>query len=357
MSIALKEGLILLAIRNITKIKKPSVITLVVVSVIGLCYFKDQLKRKPYYADEWGLLQIDAAGMWKYIGCANLDTSVEIIVAIIDSGIDLRHKDLQNYIFAKEIIGETGEAIDVIHGWDFLRNVSINSFDHRYTGIGNHGTACAGIITSVINDTANVKLLSLRVLDGDTYQGSIEDVIAAIKFAEQMGAKVCNLSLSVKQYSDELKNVIESSSMLFVVSSGNSFPFSLNLDRELSSIYPACFRSENMIVTASIDKNLNLSSTSNYGLTTVDIVAPGEGILTTMPSNRYEYVSGTSFSVPFITAVAAVLFYQNPNATANDVKIAILDSATEIDTLEGKVGGNRMLNAYHAVISFERGSD
>lgn len=325
----------------------------------------------PYFSEQWGLYQkngidINVVNMWKVIEESNMKTSDKIIVAIIDSGIDYSHEDLSYCAWKNEneiidgIDNDKNGFIDDIYGWNFCDSIAISKTKVNSADIGVHGTACAGIIAAqhnqvgisgIIDNNSNINLMSLKVLDDISGQGDIKNVISAIQYADIMGAAVCNLSFSTTKYSSELKKTIEESDMLFVVSAGNYLPFALNIDKKHAYIYPACFDCNNIIVVASIDPDGEISEFSNYGETMVDIAAPGENILTTAPYNNYVHLTGTSLAAPFITGVAAILFYEHSNATAVEIKNILLNTASEVNSLEGKVGENKVLNAYQAVMS------
>ena len=357
--------------RNYNRIKIWIFLLLIIISISQ--YYSSEKTMDPYFSEQWGLYQedgidINAVDMWEYIEELNLNESDEIIVAIIDSGIDYNHEDLKDSIWKNDneivdgIDNDHNGYIDDVYGWDFCNSIGIYATDDHDLSIGRHGTACAGIIAAqhnkvgisgIINNNDHIKLMSLKVLDDSSGQGDIDDVISAIQYADAMGAVLCNLSFSTKKFSEKLMQTIEESNMLFVVSSGNHFPFSLNIDKENAYIYPACFDCDNIIVTASIDQNGEISDFSNYGKEMVDIAAPGERILTTTPHNTYTFMDGTSLAAPYVTGVASLLFYEHQEATAIDIKAILMNSANEIGGLDGKVGGNRVLNAYQAVFNKE----
>lgn len=286
----------------------------------------------------------------------------EVIIAVIDTGIDINHKDLKNIIWSNpnEIINglddDNNGYIDDITGWNFCEN---NNIIHNTSGLLNvnsHGTAIAGIIqTNIrelgINDMANnnnIKIMSLKVLsEHDKNQGLFKNVIKAIQYAEKMGAKICNLSFSSDKYNKELENTINESSMLFVVPAGNSLRRGLNIDKK--ACYPASYDYSNILTVTSINKNGSLSNFANYGEHSVDIAAPGEDIYTTIPGNQYSYVTGTSFAVPYVTAIAGILYSKYPNITSQEViKIILSASLTNIN-LDRKVAKCRVLNGYEAI--------
>lgn len=264
----------------------------------------------------------------------------EVIIAIIDTGVDLSHEDLQGVSWKNTMEIENGldddgnGYIDDIYGWNFCQN---NSIVNAYIDIPEenaHGTACAGIIAANDNGigicgvsalTGNVKLMPLKVLDGiGKNTGSIQSLVDAIHYAESNGAKICNLSLNTTTYSEDLQQAIKNSKMLFVVSAGNGMKHGIDIDKQL--YYPSAFDLDNVITVAAIDQSGIMVDNSNYGVYSVDLVAPGKDILTTVPNNNYKKVSGTSFAAPHVTAAAAVLYSFFPNASPKEIKQKLLNA-------------------------------
>ncbi len=289
---------------------------------------------------------------------ANKKNSTEIIIALIDTGIDIEHADLKNILWENinECINmqdsDKNGYIDDINGWNFCDNTcNIN----QYISINNensHGTACAGIISAndngngIIGVTSvfdNIKIMSLKVLNGyDDNTGSIDSVIQAIEYAEQHGAKICNLSFNTTSYSEELKYSIMKSKMLFVVSAGNGISYGKNIDKNIS--YPCSFGLDNVITVSGISSSGKLVQNSNYGSNSVDILAPGEDILSTVAGNNYAFLSGTSFAAPYVTGVAAILYSFYPEKTSSQIKYMLLDACPSKNDLKNVVKQGKVLN-------------
>lgn len=283
-----------------------------------------------------------------------------VTVAIIDTGIDFNHEDLSNVMWVNqdEIAGNNTDDdgngyIDDIYGWNFY-----NDTNNIYVGEeDDHGTHGAGTIAATkdnsvgiagIADEDSVSIMSLKALGGEDGSGTTESIINAIKYAEANGASICNLSLGTTSYDQALYNAIANSNMLFVVAAGNGdSKGGTNIDSVPT--YPAAFDLDNIISVANVSCDGNLSSSSNYGENSVDIAAPGSYILSLTADNGYAYMSGTSMAAPMVTGVAALVYTENADLSLADVKDAILNSATQLGTLSGKVGSGGMLNAGSAL--------
>lgn len=283
-----------------------------------------------------------------------------VIVAIIDTGIDINHQELRNAIWTNpgEIDGDgidnDGNGyVDDIHGWNFYSNnnkVFSGSED-------SHGTHAAGTISASrgsygitgITDNNYVKIMPLKALGGKEGVGSPDAVIKAIKYAEEQGASICNLSMGTTGYSEELAQTMKNSHMLFVVSCGNGGVSGLGYNTDVYPVYPASLPYDNIISVANILFDGTLSKDSNYGAASVDIAAPGTYILSTIPDNSYGYMSGTSMAAPMVTGVAAMLYSYRTDISLADVKTIILNSSRKLDTLSGKVVSGGLLDAYSAL--------
>ena len=303
-------------------------------------------------------IDIDIQPAWKLYNQAQNKRSV--IVAIIDTGIDINHQELQNAIWTNpgEIDGDgidnDGNGyVDDIHGWNFYAGNS-----QIFTGSeDSHGTHAAGTISASrgsygiagITDNNYVKIMSLKALGGSDGIGSPGAVIQAIKYAESMGASICNLSMGTSSYSEELAQAIRSSGMLFVVSCGNGGISGLGYNTDTYPVYPASLPYDNVISVANLLFDGSLSKDSNYGAASVDIAAPGTYILSTIPGNAYGFMSGTSMAAPMVTGVAAMLYSYRPEISLTEVKSILLNSSRKLDSLTGKTVSGGLLDAYAAL--------
>ncbi|MCP3952944.1 MAG: S8 family serine peptidase, partial [Desulfobacterales bacterium] len=223
---------------------------------------------------------IDAEEAW------DLNTgSAQVVVAVIDSGVDYNHPDLSVNIWTNtgEIpsngIDDDGNGyIDDVRGWDFAHD------DNDPMDATGHGTHVAGSIAAYGNNAYGVTgvnwraaIMPLRFINAAGY-GTTADAIQAILYAEANGAMVINNSWGGASYSLALKNAIEAAAAVVVCAAGNS---GNNLDT--TPEYPASFNSANIISVAASDQNDNLASFSNYSSTLADVAAPGTNIYSTEP--------------------------------------------------------------------------
>ncbi len=303
-------------------------------------------------------IDIDIQPAWETYEKAGEKRSV--IVAIIDTGIDINHQELKDSIWTNpgEIDGDgldnDGNGfVDDIHGWNFYsgnNKVFSGSED-------SHGTHAAGTIAAArgaygiagITDNRYVKIMPLKALGGKEGTGTPEAVIQSIRYAEANGASICNLSMGTSAYSEELAQTIKNSRMLFVVSSGNGGISGLGYDTDINPVYPASLPYDNVISVANILFDGTLSKESNFGANSVDIAAPGTYILSTIPNNKYGFMSGTSMAAPMVTGVAAMLYSYRTDISLSDVKQILLNSSRKLDSLQGKVVSGGLLDAYSAL--------
>ena len=276
----------------------------------------------------------------------------EVIIALIDTGVDTSHEDLTGALWVNEdeiagngIDDDKNGYIDDTNGWNFYRN---NNKIYTSSSDDSHGTHGAGTIAanadnelgiSGITDSDSVKIMSLKALGGTSGTGSTASLIEAIRYAEANGASICNLSLAGTSNDRALYQTIADSSMLFVIASGND---GSNTDR--TPCYPASYDLDNIISVANLSYDGTLHYSSNYGATSVDIAAPGAYILSTTPNNSYGYMTGTSMSAPMVSAAAAMLYSHYDSISLADVKEILLSTATELDSLQGKLTSGGMLN-------------
>lgn len=283
----------------------------------------------------------------------------DVIVAVIDTGIDIAHPDLEDSIWinSNEIPGDgidndNNGFVDDICGWNFFNNnnrVFVGSEDDHGTHVA--GTICAsrgngGIVG--INDGAHVKIMPVKALGTTSGTGTPEMIMDAIKYAEANGASICNLSSGTLTSYPELNQIIENSKMLFVVAAGNGDTNDIGYSLDANPVYPAALPYDNIISVANLMFDGTLAESSNFGAVSVDIAAPGSFIVSTVPGG-YGIMSGTSMAAPMVTGVAAMLYSSHPGWTIPDVKHAILDSARKMDSLNGKIVTGGILDAAAAM--------
>ena len=238
----------------------------------------DNPPNDPDYDRQWALPHIQAESAWN-----DVDELGAITVAVIDTGVCMSHEDL------------VGRVLD--NGYDFVDN------DDDPEDIFGHGCSVAGIIAANIDNgigiagfAPNSSILPVRVL-GPSGSGSMADVAAGIVYSADNGADIINLSLGSSvgsQVTLDAVNYAMEKGVTVIASAGNS-------GGALPG-YPA--RYENVVAVGAIDPGGARSSFSNKG---GDIWAPGRDVHTTYLNNGYKALNGTSFSAPYVAAMAAIL--------------------------------------------------
>ena len=276
--------------------------------------------------------------------------SRDVVIALIDTGIDYTHEDLQGALWRNEDeipgngVDDDGNGyVDDVYGWNFY-----NNNNRAYVDGDSHGTHGAGTMAAVsgngtgisgIVNSPHVKIMSVKALGGWDGSGSTASIIRAIQYAEANGASICNLSLGNSVNDRALYQAIANSSMLFVVAAGND-----GANTDTSPIYPASYDLDNIISVANLNYNGALHYSSNYGAASVDLAAPGSYILSTTPGDGYSYMTGTSMAAPMVTASAAMVYSHYPDITLADVKEILLSTVTKLDALSGSSVTGGMLN-------------
>ena len=326
-------------------------------------YHHEAVSNDPYVTNGtlWGMTGTFGSGAsnaWvRNTSCSN------VVIGIIDEGYMYTHSDLAGNVGTNpdEIAGngkddDANGLVDDVYGWDFAGNNS-SVFD----GVGDdHGTHVAGTIggrggnaTGVAGVCWDVKLMSAKFLGATG--GTTANAIKAVDYFTNLKNKGMNIVATNNSwggggFSQGLKDAIDragAAGILFVAAAGNS---SADIDATIS--YPAGYDSGNIISVASITSTGALSSFSNYGLTRVDLGAPGSSITSTLPvsggkrnsvTSGYGSYSGTSMATPHVTGAVAFYAARNPLATAAAIKSAILGAVTPTASLAGKtVTGGRL---------------
>lgn len=299
-----------------------------------------------YFTQQWALRN---TGQWPGSGTPDVDIdadeawnittgSADVTIAIIDTGVDLNHPDLQGKIVA---------------GWDFVNDDASADDDHM------HGTACASLAAAMTNNGTGVsgvnwlaRIMPLKALDA-TGNGSTTDIIAAVDWARTHGADVISMSLGGGSYSSTFNNAINaaSSAGLVVVSAAGN-------DNESTISYPARY-ANSMAVGALSPCNERKAPDScdgeywwgsNYG-TGLDVMAPGVW-LRSATINSYIYnMNGTSGATPHVAGVAALVKGRNPLLSSAEIRDIIRDSAVDMGAAgwDNETGYGR-LNAFEALL-------
>ena len=272
----------------------------------------------------------------------------KVVVAVIDTGVDIEHKDLRTHIWVnqKEIanngIDDDGNGyVDDVNGWNFDAN------SNELTDNMGHGTHISGIITAI---NANVLIMALKYYDSDSSDGRscFRNSLEAIRYAIDNGAKIINYSGGGRGSSSaelELIKEAESKGVIFVASAGNE-----GEDSGTHPFYPASYGLSNIISVAATNSNDSLARYSNFG-ENVDIAAPGQDVYSTIPGNKYGQLSGTSQSAAFVSGAISIIVSMEPQVTTSEIKEILSSSSKHITKLEGKVRSAGMLDLTNTVSS------
>lgn len=286
--------------------------------------------------------------------------SKSVIVGILDEGIDIEHEDLAANIWLNPFEVDDGVDndgngyVDDIHGWNFFNNNN-SLFDRYYD---DHGTHVAGTIGAVGGNGVgvagvnwDVSMIPAKFLgpSGGYISGAIlaMDYVTDLKWRHGLNIVATNNSWIGGGNSQAMKEAIVRSArqdILFVVSAGNQ-----SSNNDLLPKYPSGFNTtaelgfDAVISVAAIDDYGQLAGFSNYGKTTVDLGAPGFDILSTMPWDSYDLLSGTSMATPHVTGAVALYASRYPGSTAEQIRAALMASTIPTPSLVATtVSGGRL---------------
>lgn len=315
----------------------------------------------PAIKQAWGLKKSDAGRAW-----AITKGDKNVIVAVIDTGIDVNHEDLKKNLWVNP--GETGldtkgrdkatngidddgnGFVDDVHGWNFVS--SNNKLDDNH----GHGTHIAGIIGAEAENkkgisgiSPEVSLMILKYYDPKVPNNdNLKNTILSIKYAVKMGAHIINYSGGGTDFSQEEHDAIaeaERKGILFVAAAGNE-----RSNSDQFHYYPADYKLKNIISVTAIDPTTEVLSSSNYGVETVDIAAPGQNILSALPNNTYGLMTGTSQATAFVTGAAVlVMAHKNMYGKAQEIKDYILATGDSSSSLLTKTRTSRQLNLFKSL--------
>jgi hypothetical protein len=327
----------------------------------------------PSFHQQWGLnnfgqtvngsmgtadADVDAKEAWTVTpGSAN------VVVGILDTGLDVTHPDLAGNVWVNPgencagcrtdgLDNDANGYVDDWRGWDFV------SSDNNPTDDNGHGSHVAGIIGAVGNNGVgvtglnwDVELMPLKFLNA-AGSGTTADAVEALLYATANGADLTNNSWAAAPFSQAMLDAIaqaDAAGSLFVAAAGND-----GLDRDTYTDYPASYDAPNIVVTAATDGNDTKAWFSGYGARTVDLGAPGVNVYSTWRLGTYKYASGTSMATPHVAGAAALAKAAFPAASDLGVKALLLRTSDANASLVGRTTTGGRLNANAALSCSEQ---
>ncbi len=283
-----------------------------------------------------------------------------VIVAVIDTGADIYHQNLKGHLWRN--LGELGYDslhrdkssngidddgngfIDDVNGWNFSDNDK-NLHDEQ-----GHGTHIAGIISGA----PPAQVMVLKAFDAHrSGQEVLTATINAIHYAIRMHAQIINYSGGGSQPSPEEEaalGIAAKAGILVVAAAGND-----RSDADRFGFYPAAYHLPNILSVAAVDQAGSLLPSSNYGVKTVKLAAPGQQILSTLPQNQYGMMTGTSQATASVTKTAVLLYAQEQKTDVLRSPSSMIDrmvsTADRVPELVGQLHNPVVLNTLRALRS------
>ena len=321
------------------------------------------LPHDPQFNDQWALANSGQRGgkqgadISATLAWARTTGSEDLVVAVLDSGVDYTHEDLVSNMWVRpsDMAPYTDTELGTVDDLNGYNAINGNSDPMDDNG---HGTHCAGIIGAegendlgIAGVNWNVRIMPLKFMNSGGF-GTTKDAIEAINYVIDrkkagVNVRIISASWGSTQKSRALEDVIRKAyenDILFVAAAGNA-----TTDNDRRPHFPSSYDVPNVISVAALDRNDQLAKFSNYGVKSVAVAAPGVEILSTWLGNQYEEKSGTSMATPVIAGVAALILAENPRMSVDDLRKKILDSSDPIIALKGKTVTGGRINAAKAL--------
>jgi len=267
--------------------------------------------------DQWAIAKVQAEKAWALAGNKG---SKNVLVAVIDTGVDYKHKSL---------------APNMVPGYDFVQNDN-DPMDVTGQNPG-HGTHCAGIVgsTGLVDQgttglSPEVSIMPIRFLDQNG-SGNLDNGIKAIDYAIEKGVQVISASWGAAIPRDQAKPLIEAiaraekAGVVFVVAASND-----GKNNDSYEVYPANAGLSNTISVAASNSSDGKPSWSNYGRKSVQLSSPGDGIMSTLPKDKYGNLSGTSMATPLVAGLVAFLKAQDPKLTPMELRSLMQSTGSKV---------------------------
>jgi len=284
--------------------------------------------------EQWAMAKIGAEKAWQRAGNKG---NRNVIVAVIDTGVDYRHSNL---------------APNAVPGFNFKDN-NADPMDKTSAQNPGHGTHCAGVIGAtglvdggIVGMSPEVSIMPLRFL-GEDGSGSLENGIKAIDYAIEKGAQVISASWGATVPRSQAQPLIEAvkrasdKGVIFVAAAAND-----GKNNDVTEVFPANANFDNTITVAASTSSDAKPSWSNYGTATVHVAAPGENIMSTLPGNKYGNLSGTSMATPLVSGLVAFLKSQDPSLSGAQIRALLQTTGAKVNI---QTACNCRIDAFNAV--------
>lgn len=308
----------------------------------GVEYVVPNFKLKAYSApvtatalkEQWAIAKVQAEKAWQRAGNKG---NRNVIVAVIDTGVDYRHESL---------------APNMIPGYDFKEN-DADPMDKTGAQNPGHGTHCAGAVGAtglvdggVIGLAPEVSIMPIRFL-GEDGSGDLNSAIKAIDYAIEKGANVISASWGAAVPRSQATALLEAikraddKGVIFVAAAAND-----GKNNDKTEVFPANNGYPNSITVAASSSSDAKPTWSNYGTATVHLASPGEAIMSTLPGNKYGNLSGTSMATPLVSGLVALLKAQDPSLTGAQVRAILQTTGAKVSI---ETACNCRVDAFEAV--------
>lgn len=303
-----------------------------------LPYFDSKELTSTY--SSWGISPQNPANINLLEAWKKFKKNRDIIVAVVDTGIDPTHPFLKNNIYVKN-----GIVAEDNFGMDFSKDRKNKGTPFDRHG---HGTHVSGIVKSIFPE---VKIMSLKYFNPNASGlDNLNSTVEALKYAVDNNVDVINYSGGGPEASQEEFAILkeaEKKGIIVVAAAGNE---ESNIDDKKKAYFPASYGLKNIIAVTAHDEDLKILNSSNYGKNSVDIFAPGYRINSSTPNGRSGYLTGTSQATAFVTGVVALIKSNYPNISSDKIKSIIQASAKKEKFMDGKCITGGRIDASQALV-------